>query len=56
MPDREYATGLIHYELRNLDEAARYLQQAIDNAVLYSDQTIYRQRLEAMQNESLAQL
>jgi Flp pilus assembly protein TadD len=51
-----YATGLIHYELRNLDEAARYLQQAIDNAVLYSDQTIYRQRLEAMQNESLAQL
>lgn len=51
-----YATGLIHYELRNMQEAARYVQEAIDNAVLYSDQKLYRQRLEAMQSEDLAQL
>jgi len=49
-----YAKGLIHYELNELDEASRDIGEAIEKATLRKDRETYRNRLEAVQRESLA--
>jgi Flp pilus assembly protein TadD len=49
-----YAKGNIHYELNDLEEAARLLKEAIDNAPRVSDREAYQVRLDAVRQEALA--
>lgn len=43
-----YATGLIHYQLNDLQEASGYIQRAIDNATLSSELETYRAQLKTL--------
>ena len=49
-----YATGMIHYQLDQLQQAVGYLQRAMETAGLRSDQQRYQQQLERVQREMLA--
>jgi Flp pilus assembly protein TadD len=51
-----YAKGLIHYELRELEKASQYIQQAIEKATLRSDRKTYENQLEAVKRDSLARI
>ncbi len=49
-----YATGMVHYQLEELQQASGYLQRAIATATLRSDINSYELQLEAVQREMLA--
>ena len=46
-----YATGLVYYQLEDLDAASRYITQAIETASLVRDRENYQTQLEALQRE-----
>lgn len=48
-----YATGLIHYQLNDLQEASGYIQRAIDNATLSSELETYRAQLKTLRQQQV---
>jgi len=50
----QYEMGVIHYQLGDLDEAARYISMAIKSATLRTDIDNYQSQLEAVKREQLA--
>ena len=49
-----YATGMIHYQLDQLQLASSYLQRAMETATLRSDQQSYQLQLDHVRREMLA--
>ena len=49
-----YATGMIHYQLDQLQQASAYLQRAMETATLRSDQQSYQLQLDQVRREMLA--
>lgn len=49
-----YALGVIHTRLGQTGIAADYIQQAIENATLYSDIKAYQQKLQSLQQDSVS--
>ena len=50
----QYEMGVIHYKLRDLEEAARYMAMAIKSATLRTDIDDYQKQLDAVRREQVA--
>ncbi|MBE9537590.1 MAG: tetratricopeptide repeat protein [Proteobacteria bacterium] len=52
----QYEMGVIHYQLGNLEDAARYMSMAIASATLRADVESYKTQLDVIRKEQLADL